>query len=305
MPNQLNYKHLRYFFAIAREGSIVNAARVLNVSPQTISGQLTAFEDYLGVELFDRIGKRLVLNASGKLAYSYAEDIFSLGEELQQSLNQHDFSRQFVFNVGVTDVLPKIFASSVLQRGLDIDGPVRLVAREGAFEELLSELALNRIDLVLSDRPLTPGTPIKAYSHLLGESGLTFYATRDRAARLQATFPQSLDGEDFLTVGDKSNQKVHLQAWFEQQGVTPNIVAEFDDSALMKYFGQSGLGVFATASVIERHVTDQYDVDVVGRAADVTERFYAISPERKVKHPGVKLVAEAARDFLAGTDDLS
>ena len=301
MPNQLNYKHLRYFFAIAREGSIVNAAKVLNVSPQTISGQLTAFEDYLGVELFDRVGKRLVLNDSGKLAINYAEDIFALGEELQQSLNQHDFSRQFVFTVGVTDVLPKIFASSVLQHGLNIDGPVRLVVREGGFDALLSELALNRLDLILSDRPLTPGTPIKAYSHLLGESGLTFYAKKDQAAILRKGFPDSLDGAQFLTVGDRSNQKVHLQAWFEQQGVTPTVVAEFDDSALMKYFGQSGLGVFATPTVIEQHVVRQYDVAVVGRAADVTERFYAISPERKVKHPGVKLVAEAAKTFLSGS----
>ena len=295
MARQINYKHLRYFFTIAREGSIVKAAEVLHISPQTISGQLTVFEESIGLNLFDRMGKRLILNEAGKLAFSYAEDIFSLGDELQQSLNAQDLIQQFVFNVGVTDVIPKILASRILEQGFQLQGPIKLVCREGEFNALLSEMALNRLDLIISDRPLTPGTPIKAYSHLLGESGLSFYAKKDKAAALKKHFPQSLDRQRFLISGDKSNQKINLQSWFDTEGIAPNIVAEFDDSALMKYFGQSGHGVFSTSSIIERHVTSQYGVAVIGRTEAIKERFYAISPERKVKHPGVKLLAEAAQ----------
>ncbi|MGK0442623.1 MAG: LysR family transcriptional activator of nhaA [Pseudohongiellaceae bacterium] len=299
MVRQINYKHLRYFFNIAREGSIVKAAEILHVSPQTISGQLTAFEEYLGLNLFDRMGKRLVLNEAGKLAFSYAEDIFSLGEELQQSLNAQDLAQQFVFNVGVIDVIPKILASNILDNSFQLEGAVKLVCREGDFDSLLSEMALNRIDLIISDRPLTPGTPIKAYSHLLGESGLSFYAKQEKIAELEKDFPQSLDRQPFLMCGDKSNQKFNLLSWFDTERITPNIVAEFDDSALMKYFGQSGRGVFSTPSIIEHHVTSQYGVGVIGRTDVIKERFYAISPERKVRHPGVKLLAEAAQRLFS------
>ena len=300
MATQLNYKHLRYFFTIAREGSIVKAAELLHVSPQTISGQLTAFEEYLGSSLFDRVGKRLVLNEAGKLAYSYAEDIFSLGDELQQSLHAQDTSQQFVFSVGVVDVIPKIMASSILEHAFDLEGPIKLICREGEFDSLLAEMALNRIDLILSDRPLTPGTPVKAYSHVLGESGLSFYARKKMARALRNGFPESLDQQRLLICGDKSNQKINLQSWFEQENIRPNIVAEFDDSALMKYFGQSGQGVFSTPSIIENHVTNQYDVAVIGQTQAIKERFYAISPERKVKHPGVKLLVEAAQALFVG-----
>lgn len=298
MAKKLNYKHLRYFYAIAREGSVVKAAESLYVSPQTISGQLSAFEEYLGVRLFDRVGKRLVLNDAGKLALSYAEDIFSLGDELQQSLGSQNVNQQFVFSVGVTDVIPKILASNILEAGFELEGSIRLVCREGTFDTLLSDLALNRLDLILSDRPLTPGTPLKAYSHLLGESGVSFYAKKRIASALKKNFPLSMNNQRFLMCGDNSNQKVSLHSWFEQENTTPNIVAEFDDSALMKYFGQSGHGIFSTPSMIESHVIKQYDVAVIGRTEAIKERFYAISPERKMKHPGVKLLAEAAQKLF-------
>ncbi|MFT7403154.1 MAG: LysR family transcriptional activator of nhaA [Zhongshania sp.] len=297
VARQFNYKHLHYFFTIAREGSIVKAAEILHVSPQTISGQLTVFEQSLGVALFDRIGKRLVLSEAGRLAYSYAEDIFSLGDELQQSLNAQDLIQQFVFTVGVTDAIPKILASSILEAGFQLEGAIKLVCREGDFDALLAEMALNRLDLILADRPLNPGIPIKAYSHLLGESGLSFYAKKNSASALKEGFPQSLNHQRFLMCGDKSNQKLNLQSWFDSELIAPNIVAEFDDSALMKYFGQSGHGIFSTASIIEPHVTSQYGVAVIGRTEAIKERLYAISPERKVKHPGVKLLAEAAREL--------
>jgi len=177
-------------------------------------------------------------------------------------------------------------------------GPIKLVCREGDFEALLAELALNKIDLILSDRPLVPGTPIRAYNHLLGESGTSFYAEKNAAPKLKSSFPQSLDQHPFLICGDKSSQKINLQSWFELEQIHPIIVAEFDDSALMKFFGQSGYGVFSTPTIIEEHVIRQYDVDVIGRSTLISERFYAISPERKVKHPGVKLLVEYAKSIF-------
>lgn len=300
---QLNYNHLRYFYAVARHGSIVKAAEAVHVSPQTISGQLSQFEDYLGKPLFDRIGKRLVMNDAGKLAYSYAEDIFSLGHELQQSLGAGYATQQLVFTVGVTDVIPKILASNILLRCFELGGEVKIVCREGDFDSLMGELAMNKIDLVVSDRPLAPGTPIKAYSHELGASGLSFYATKKHARKLAKSFPQSLDKSEFLISGDKSNQRINLQSWFEREGINPNIVAELDDSGLMKYLGQMGLGVFCTPTTIESHVTQQYNVAVVGRSDQVQERYYAISPERKVRHPGVRLLLDSAREIFAAAGE--
>ena len=295
---QLNYNHLRYFYAVAQEGSIVKAAERLHISPQTISGQLTVFEDGLGVQLFDRKGKRLILNDIGKLTLSYAEDIFSLGAELQQSLKTADIYQQFVFNVGVTDVIPKILAFNILEKCFDLKGPLKLICREGSFNDLLGELALNKIDLIISDQAITPGMPIKAYSHDLGESGLSFYASKSSAVKLKKNFPHSLDLQPFLICGDKSTQNMNLRSWFEQENINPSIVAEFDDSALMKFFGESGHGVFCTPSTIEEHVKKHYKVSVIGRTSAIKERFYAISPERKVSHPGVKFLVDAAKTIF-------
>lgn len=298
----MNYKHLRYFYVVANEGSIVKASEVLSVSPQTISGQLTIFENYLGVQLFDRKGKRLILNEMGKLVFNYAEDIFALGAELQQSVKSRGANQKVVFSVGVAEVIPKILAVDILEHSFEMAGAMKLVCREGDFNSLLSELALNKLDFILTDRPIAPGTPVRAYSHFLGECGLSFYADKKNAARLKRNFPQSLHQYPFLMCGDKSNQKINLKSWFDQEQISPEVVAEFDDSAMMKYFGQSGYGVFCTPSIIEEHVMKQHGVAKVGGTAKVTERFYAISPERKVKNPGVKLLVQAAQAIFLGVD---
>ncbi len=302
MSNQLNYKHLHYFYTTAREGSVAGAAERLHVSPQTISGQLGVFQDYLGVHLFDRKGKQLVLNDMGRMVYDYAQDIFSLGAELQQSIQRRDSKEQLRFAVGVTDVIPKILSVNILESCFELTGPMKLICREGDFDTLLSELALNKLDLVLTDRQLPPGMPIRAYNHFLGECGLTFFASNDTAPDLAREFPHSLHGAPLLICGDKSNQKMNLQSWFDSQQITPQVVAECDDSALIKYFGRSGHGVFCTPGIIESHVVAQYGVAVIGRTGEVREQFYAVSPERKVKHPGVKQLLESARRFFA-TDD--
>lgn len=294
MP-QINYQHLRYFFTVAREGSVVKAADSLSLSPQTISGQLSVFEDYLGVKLFDRKGKRLLLNNTGKVVYGYAEDIFALGNELQNVLSGQNIGQQFVFSVGIVDVIPKIFSFNLLRTCFELEDPLRLVCREGDLDTLLAELALGKIDLILSDRPLAPGGALKAYNHLLGESGLTFYADKASAKSYKKHFPQSLDQKPFLIGSDNSSQQINLLSWFDELGINPLITAEFDDSALMKFFGQSGYGVFCTPTTIEKHVTKQYKVSIIGRTDEVRERFYAISPERKLKHPGVKLLVDTAK----------
>jgi len=296
---QLNYHHLYYFFVIAREGSIVNAAKQLHLTPQTISGQLSAFEDYLGTPLFDRKGKRLILNETGKMAFNYAEDIFALGNELQHSLKTQQQGQQQVFSVGVTDVIPKVFAFDLLKNCFDESDDLRLVCTEGDLDSLLADLALSKLDLIISDRPLPPGSHVRAYNHSLGDSGLTFYADKRTARRLIRRFPQSLDQHPFLICGEKSTQKISLMSWFDELQINPKIVAEFDDSALMKFFGQSGFGVFCTPSTIEEHVTRQYNVSVVGRTSDISEQFYAISPERKLKHPGVMHLVDTAKAMLA------
>ena len=298
MAQQLNYKHLHYFYTTAREGSIAGAATLLHVSPQTISGQLGVFQDYLGVELFERKGKQLVMNDMGEMVYSYADDIFTLGEELQQSIRNNDSKEQLRFTVGVSEVIPKILSVNILESCFSLEGSMKLVCREGDFDTLISELALNKIDLILTDRQLPPGIPVRAYNHFLGESGLTFYASKNTAKKLKQKFPQSLHQQPFLMCGDKSNQKINLQSWFENEEIAPLIVAECDDSALIKYFGQSDYGVFCTPSIIESHVVNQYGVSIVGRTDEVKERFYAISPERKVKHPGVRHLLDTAQSIF-------
>lgn len=276
----------------------MKASELLHVSPQTLSGQLSTLEEYMGRPLFDRIGKRLVLNDLGKVVYSYADDIFRLGDELRHVLQNQNIGQRFTFAVGVVDVIPKILAFDLLSPAFDEEEKLHLLCHEGDFDSLMAELAINKIDIVISDRPLAPGSAVKAYNHFLGESGLTFYASKRSAKRLQREFPQSLDGEAFLVTGEKSSQKINLMSWFDSIDISPLIVAEFDDSALMKFFGQSGSGVFCTPTTIEAHVLKQYGVSVIGRTEDITERFYAISPERKLKHPLVSKVMKTAQSLF-------
>jgi len=297
--NQLNYHHLLYFYAVAKEGSITKAAQKLNLTPQTISGQLSAFENYLGFELFERKGKRLFLNETGKTVFDYSEDIFTLGNELQQMLNNNQDGGRIKVTVGVTDVIPKVLGFDLLKVLFNTEEQFKLICREGEFDLLLSELAMSKIDLIISDRPLTPGADAKAYTHLLGETGLTFYATKELAQQLTKEFPKSLDQVPFLICGEKSNQRMNLLAWFDTVGISPEIVAEFDDSALMKYFGQAGSGVFCTPSSIKRYIVERYNVQIIGSTKDVTERYYAISPDRKIKNPGIKLLLDHSKETLS------
>lgn len=283
----LNYNHLYYFFSVAREGSIAKASASLHLTPQTISGQISKFEDQIGVNLFDRKGKTLQLSEMGRLIFSHAEEIFQLGDELSNLLKSQDPVPWQTLTVGITDVIPKVLAHHLLKPALKMDESIRLVCHEGDQISLLASLAINKLDLIITDRPLEPGGHIKAYTHQIAESGLTFFATQERAAEYRKGFPQSLSGQSFLMQSKKSAVRQRLMMWLDKVAVTPNIVAEFDDSALMKSFGQEGYGVFSAPTIIERYIASQYAVEIIGRAEQCIDRYYIISPERKIKHPAV------------------
>jgi len=302
MP-QLNYHHLHYFYITAKEGSIVKAASALHVTPQTVSGQITVFESCLGMKLFDRRGKRLVLNQQGTTAFRYAEDIFSLGRELQDTLAQKSQGRLTTFTIGVTDVIPKVLAFSLVKPMLHDLKATRLICREGDLDSLLADLALNRLDIILSDRPLMPGSNVKAFSHFLGESSVSFFASDLSDDEDWTPFPDCLNNQPLLVSSDKSSIKFNLLSWFERQRIRPRVVAEFDDSAMLKLFGQQGYGVFCAPTSIEEHLTSQYLVKCIGHTDDLTERYYAISPERKIRSEIVLKLVNKASEVFSGVSN--
>ncbi len=295
---QLNYHHLYYFYVTAREGSIIRAAESLNLTPQTISGQIATLEDYLGKQLFERRGKRLFLNETGNYVFSYAEDIFRLGSELQQNLKHQGSGHHLQFTIGVTDIIPKVLAFDLFKTCLDNDDSLKLVCKEGDLNSLLADLAVSKLDIIFSDHPLPTNSNIKAYNHFVGETGMAFFSTKDSCEALSENFPQSLHKHSLLLPGEKSTQKAELQAWFDRLSIAPDVVAEFEDSALMKLFGQAGYGVFCTPIPIAQHVMEQYNVELIGTTTDITEDFYLISPERKLKHPASLHLFSAAKELV-------
>jgi LysR family transcriptional activator of nhaA len=295
---KLNYHHLQYFHAIAKHGSIAQAAKVIHITPQTLSAQLNLLEEQLGYSLFERKGKRLVLNDMGRISFRYTQEIFSLGDELLHSLKNHSTNFSFRFSIGVTDVIAKVFSFNLLKSIYAIDNSIKLVCKETSLDVLLGELAMNKLDAVLSDTPLPTGSPLKAYSHLIGKCGLSFFADKKLAQSLKSDFPMSLDGMPFFTAGEGSNQHLNVLSWFNELDISPKVIGEFDDSVLAKYFGQAGYGIFCAPTMIENHVVEQFDVEIIGRTNDIIEHYYLISPERKVKHPGVQhLLTEGKKLF--------
>lgn len=294
----LNYHHLYYFWTVAREGSIARATHKLHLAQPTISTQLKALDRALGHALFEREGRGLKLTEAGKVALRYAEEIFSLGRELCDALADRPPDRPLRLQVGVSQVIPKLIVDELLGPALGLGSGVRLVCHEGKLSELLTALSTHELDVVLADQPADPAIKVKVFSHLLGECGVTFFATRPLAARLRRKFPGSLAGAPWLAPGPGTVLRRSLEQWFEGLGLEPRIAGEFDDSALLKAFGQRGLGVFASPSAIEREVRRQYRVNVVGRTEDVREKFYAISVDRRLRHPAVTELARAARERL-------
>jgi LysR family transcriptional activator of nhaA len=294
----LNYHHLLYFWTVAREGTIARASQELRLAQPTISGQIRALEDQLGEKLFLRSGRNLVLTDMGRVVYRYADDIFSLGRELMDTLKDRPTGRPMRFQVGVADEVTKIIAYRLLEPALRLPEPVHIVCRDGAPDRLLTDLATHALDLVIADTPVAPTIKIKVFSHALGETPVTVFATAKLAAPRRKNFPRSLDGAPFLVPTVGKTLRRTLDQFFEQQQIRPRIVAELDDSALLTTFGQAGTGLFVAPTVLEKEVMRQFGVTVVGRLDSVRERYYAISVERRLKHPAVVAISEAANELL-------
>jgi len=295
----LNYNHLLYFHSIAREGTIARAAESLHLTPQTLSGQLKLLEEAVGAPLFDRVGRGLVLTETGQAVNRYSEAIFSMGEELAHWVNSRQSMVTDSLNVGIVNSIPKLVAHSVLRTGLELDPPVRLVCKEDTLQTLLADLSVHQLDLVLSDRPIPIGFNVKAFNHVLGESPVSFFGTDELAIRFAKDFPHSLDCAPMLLPMTGSAQRRSLDGWFEHIDVVPDIVAEFDDSALLKAFGEAGAGIFPAPLVIARQIEQTYQAREIGPAGQVKETYYAISPERVLKQPAVRSITERARERLA------
>jgi len=291
----INYHHLLYFWLVARKGSVVAASRELRLAEPTVSGQVKALERSLGEKLFQRVGRRLEMTDTGRLVFRYAEEIFSLGRELTDTLKGRPSGRPLHFRVGIADVLPKRIAHRLLEPALRLPEPIALVCFEDKPDRLLAGLSLHELDLVLSDSPAAPGASVRAFSHLLGECGVIVFGTARLAARYRRNFPRSLDGAPFLFPTDNTTLRRSLDQWFNSEGIRPRVAGQFQDSALLKAFGETGLGVFAAPSVTEAEVRQQHRVQAIGRLGSVRERFYAISVERRIRHPAVAAIIEAAR----------
>ena len=299
--HNINYKHLYYFWAVAKDGSIARASERLHLTPQTISGQLGLLEESMGVKLFERAGRGLVLSEAGQKTLSYADEIFQLGAELKEVLRGQPSGRPLQLNVGITEVLPKLIAYRLLEPALQLPDPVHIVCREDKLNNLLADIAVHKLDMILTDSPMPPGMNVRAFNHPLGECGVSFFAAKKQAATYSDNFPHSLDGAPMLVPSADTTLRGELAQWFERIQIYPRIVGEFDDSALMKAFGQAGVGIFSAPTVIEQEVRRQYNVEIIGRTVDIRERFYAISAERKLKHPAVMAVSHAARhDIFSG-----
>jgi LysR family transcriptional activator of nhaA len=294
----LNLKHLRYFWAVASHGSIARASEALFVTPQTISGQLRDLEEQIGGKLFRREGRNLVLTDTGRLVFSYADEMFRLGVELQDVLAGKTPGTSITLRIGVAMIVPKLLAYRVLEPILQMQESVRLICSEAPLVDLLADLSVHKLDVVLADSPINPTLNIRAYNHLLGESGVTFFSTPDKAPELEKGFPRSLEGQTMLMPSGGSSLRRDLDLWLERNNINPLIVAEFDDRALMKAFGERGAGVFTSPTAVERDVLEKYGVRVIGRTDELTERYYLISAERRIKNPAVSAITQVARDTL-------
>jgi LysR family transcriptional activator of nhaA len=298
LASMINYKHLHYFWAVAKTGSITRASERLHLTPQTISGQLSLFEEVLGEQLFKRTGRGFELTEAGRMVLSYADEIFALGHDLEEALHHSNTDRPLLFSVGITDSVPKTLAYQLLEPSIQIEHPPRIICREGKTTDLLAELAVHRLDIVIADCPMPRNIDVRGYSHLLGECGLTFFASAELAQRHAGPFPQCLDGAPLLIPGADVAVRPRLLQWFSDQQIRPRITGEFDDNALLQAFGQAGAGIFAAPSAIAEQVIRQYQVVKIGTTEDVIEQFYAISVERKLTHPAVVAISRAAQQEL-------
>jgi LysR family transcriptional activator of nhaA len=294
----LNYHHLLYFWAVAREGSVAKACDRLHLAQPTISGQLRQLERDLGVKLFERSGRHLILTDTGQEVYRLADEIFALGREVQDVVQGRSAGRSARLVVGVAEDVPELIAYRILEPALRLAEPVQIACLRDPADELVAQLALHRLDMVLADTPVSPASRVRAFSHSLGESGVSICGTAELVSACRQGFPRSLDGAPFLLPPPETSLHRSLGEWFEAQGLRPSVRGEFADRALLRTFAQAGAGLCAVPTAVEAEVRRQYRLRVLGRLADVKERFFLISTERKLKHPAVAAIAELARESV-------
>lgn len=291
----LNYHHLLYFYTVAREGSVTRASQVLRLAQPTLSGQIRKLEEALDEKLFVRDGRNLVLSDVGRTVYRYADEIFAVGREMMDTLRGRPTHRPAKLLVGIADVVPKLICHRLLQAALELPDPVQLVLHEGKTHDLMAGLAVQEYDMVLTDAPLAPQVRVKAFNHSLGDCGVGFFAERSLAKRHRRGFPGCLDGAPMLLPTANTALRHSLDRWFEALEVRPVIVAEIEDSALLKVFGQHGAGIFPAPIVVAADVQQLHGVQLLGQTEEVREHFYAITVERRITHPAVAAIADAAR----------
>jgi LysR family transcriptional activator of nhaA len=294
----LNYHHLLYFWTVVREGGVSRAAEKLRLAQPTVSAQVKLLEDTLGQPLFDRQGRRLVLTETGRTVFRYADEIFGIGRELLETLKGQAPGRPMRLTVGVANAVPKLIVRRLLQPAFTGGQPIRIECREDSTEALLAELATHGLDVVISDVPPPAHVRVRVFAHLLGESDISILAAPPLAAKLRRRFPQSLNDAPLFLPGHSTALRRSIDQWLDSEDLRPRIVGEFDDSALMTAFGQAGTAAFPAPAVIEREVAGQYKVQAIGRMKQVRERYYAISAERRLKHPAVVAITNAARTDL-------
>lgn len=294
----LNYHHLLYFWSVAKHGSVTKACEELSLAQPTISAQIRLLETTLGEKLFVHVGRHLVLTEMGRAVFKYAEEIFSLGQDLMATVKGRGSDRPLRLVVGISDAVPKLLASRLLKPALTVPGSTRIICWEDSLDQLLAELAIHGLDLVIADTPAPPTIKVQAYNHLMGESGVTFFTTPKLAPRYRRKFPRSLDGAPVLLPTSNAILRRLLDDWFVRHKLAPTIVGEFEDSATLKAFGQDGYGLFPGSTVMEKEIRSQYGVQVVGRLDSVKQRFYAITVDRRLKHPSVLSIFNAARNEI-------
>lgn len=295
----MNFKHLRYFWTVAKAGGVVRASEQLHTTPQTLSGQIKQLEEWLGHELFRKRGRGLELTSEGRLALEYAEQIFALGDALEKSVRlSRGQEKPLEFRVGVADAIAKSVAYHLLEPALGMPQKVHMVCQEGKFPDLIAQLSLHKLDLVLADEPVSRKIGVKAFNHPLGSSGMSFLCAPALRSELAGDFPQCLQGAPMLIQGPMSSVRQQLDHWFSKYQLQPRVVGEFDDSALMYAFGREGRGVFSSPTVLDDETTAQLGVEVLGRSSELVEEFFAISVERRITHPCVAAITKAAKADL-------
>lgn len=302
---RLNYQHLYYFWNVAKEGGITRACEKLHLAQPTISGQLAVLEQAIGEKLFYKEGKKLTLTDTGRTVFHYAEDIFALGRELTNILKGRIGERGLRFSVGISDALPKLMAYRLLEPALNMPEAVQLICIEDKAERLLSEILLHGMDLVLSDTPATPAVGARVFNHLLGECGVAVFGAPALAARYREGFPQSLNAAPLLLPTTNTALRRSLEQWFDAEDICPNIKAEIEDSALLKTFAAAGAGLFVAPITVASEIQRQYGVQMIGPIENVHERFYAITAQRKIKHPVVIAIIEQAHTRMFGLLNVS